>query len=224
METFRNTTRTHHYLTTKSATTTLQSPLTCRLSPAVDHLLRLFGAYDLGSVEGGNVIDLGLFDPRGSQFPGGPGFRGWSGSARSEFFVGSEEATPGYLPGPLPAGRYAVLLGLYRIWPQGADYEIHIEAISAVNQTVASTVASVDASDELARTHSVHMERLNAGTAETRTHDQSAVWLRGDLQSHTYHSDAKGSPARLVSKARALGLDFLAITDHNTVSHHALLA
>src|ERR1044071_9088626 len=44
------------------------------------------------------VIDLGLFDPRGSEFPGGAGFRGWSGGARSEFTITASEATPGYLP------------------------------------------------------------------------------------------------------------------------------
>jgi len=54
--------------------------------------------------------------------------------------------------------------------------------------------------------------------------DGTLHWLRGDLQSHTFHSDGKGSPAQLVAKARALGLDFLAITDHNNVSHHPYLA
>ncbi|MBE0688626.1 MAG: phosphoesterase, partial [Anaerolineae bacterium] len=29
---------------------------------------------------GGNTVDIGIFDPRGTQFHS-PGFRGWSGSA-----------------------------------------------------------------------------------------------------------------------------------------------
>lgn len=48
-------------------------------------------------------------------------------------------------------------------------------------------------------------------------------WYRGDLQSHTHHSDAKGSPLDLRQAARERGLDFLAVTDHNTVSHHPYL-
>ena len=32
---------------------------------------------------GGNTVDLGIFDARGIEFPGA-GFRGWSGSARSQ--------------------------------------------------------------------------------------------------------------------------------------------
>jgi len=43
------------------------------------------------------VLDLGLFDPAGR-------FRGYSGGARDAFDVGETMATPGYLPGPLPAG------------------------------------------------------------------------------------------------------------------------
>lgn len=41
----------------------------------------------------GNALDIGLFDERGTAL-GGRGFRGWSGGARSEFFLRADEATP----------------------------------------------------------------------------------------------------------------------------------
>jgi predicted metal-dependent phosphoesterase TrpH len=44
-------------------------------------------------------------------------------------------------------------------------------------------------------------------------------WYRGELHCHTYHSDGDSAPLELVRAAQALGLDFLAITDHNTLSH-----
>ncbi|MFE2438887.1 hypothetical protein ACFXA8_30085, partial [Streptomyces sp. NPDC059409] len=47
----------------------------------------------------GNALDIGLFDERGTDL-GGRGFRGWSGGARTEFFVRADDATPGYVPGP----------------------------------------------------------------------------------------------------------------------------
>lgn len=164
-------------------------------------------------VEGGNVIDIGIFDPHGSDFPGGAGFRGWSGSDRPGFSLAqtADETTPGYLPGTLPAGRYQIILGLYRIWPLGADYEIEIEAhleeaeVSVPAPVVVGTMAPADKGEG---------SPIPGG---------EFFWLCGDLQSHTYHSDGKGSPAQLVAKARALNLDFLAITDHNTISHHATL-
>ncbi len=167
MEIFRKTLRGHITPDDKDrsdyATIPFDLPfVAARLTVSYDYSARMTA----DRIEGGNVIDLGLFDPRGSQFPGGLGFRGWSGSARSEFFVGSEEATPGYLPGPLPSGRYAVLLGLYRIWPQGADYEIQIEAIPAVDDSAAD---NSEPSDDPSWAHSVHTNRLDAAAAEART-------------------------------------------------------
>ena len=61
-------------------------------------------------------MDLGLFEP-GSLDLGTPAFRGWSGGAASEITVGTGAATPGYWPGPLPAGEWHVLLGLYKVGP-----------------------------------------------------------------------------------------------------------
>lgn len=164
---------------------------------------------------GGNVFDIGLFDPRGAEFPGGAGFRGWSGSARSEFTITPDDATPGYLPGPLPAGRYQILLGLYRVQPAGGDYTIGIEAeLDDAPQATGDRSPTTD------------HEPADQSRASARRDDSTAassMWLRGDFQSHTVHSDAKGTIAQITAKARALRLDFLAITDHNTTSHHTHL-
>src|SRR5436190_6983003 len=46
------------------------------------------------------LLDVGLFDPRGTEFLDPSGFRGWSGSFRPAFSVSMSEATPGYLRGP----------------------------------------------------------------------------------------------------------------------------
>jgi PHP domain len=48
-------------------------------------------------------------------------------------------------------------------------------------------------------------------------------WLAGDLHAHTLHSDGAVTVAELACRAIGQGLDFLAVTDHNTVSHHAEL-
>jgi hypothetical protein len=44
------------------------------------------------------------------------------------------------------------------------------------------------------------------------------AWYRGDLHSHTHFSDGDVSPAELLATARREGLDFFAITDHNSVA------
>lgn len=139
------------------------------------------------------IVDLGLFDPRMSAFPSPEGFRGWSGGARSEFFVATDDATPGYIHGPMPAGRWQVILGLYRLPPQGADVTLTIALDSSTRATRPQPL----------RTRSV---RPGAG------------WYRGDLHCHTHHSDARGAPELLHAAARQAGLDFLAVADHNTIS------
>ena len=49
-------------------------------------------------------------------------------------------------------------------------------------------------------------------------------WWAGDLHTHTVHSDGVLTVAELARLARGNGLDFIAVTDHNTVSHHPELA
>ena len=141
----------------------------------------------------GNVVDLGVLAP--------DSFRGWSGSARAAFTLTPEWATPGYLPGPLPAGRWHVLLGLYKLAPAGCDVRAEIRwTLAEPGTTPASPPLSWGGLFE-------HVARQEAG------------WYRGDLHSHSHHSEAQGGLHDLLAAARAQGLDFLAVTEHNTVSH-----
>ncbi len=50
------------------------------------------------------------------------------------------------------------------------------------------------------------------------------TWLAGDLHAHTVHSDGALTVPELAALAVSRGLDFVAVTDHNTVSHHRELA
>ncbi|NDV01075.1 CehA/McbA family metallohydrolase [Pseudoroseicyclus tamaricis] len=138
------------------------------------------------------VIDLGLGDPDLSAFPSAAGLVGWSGGARDEIFVGSDAATPGYRPGMWP-GRWSVLLGLYRLPETAIDVTVEVR----FDRTPRSVAA---------RPRPPEPRRERAG------------WYRGDLQAHTFHSDARGAPEHLHATALREGLDFLAVTDHNTVT------
>lgn len=150
----------------------------------------------------GNVIDLGVFDPRmtGQRYPATQGFRGWSGGARDHFFISETEATPGYLAGDLLPGTWFVMLGLYQVKAQGCTYRIEITFETGL-QEVAQKVETL-----------MHMPRHTG-----------AGWYCGDLHTHTHHSDAEGSLHDLIRAAEARGLEYLAVTDHNTVSHHQAL-
>lgn len=157
-------------------------------------------------LEGGNTIDLGIFDARGIDFLNA-GFRGWTGSERLTFFISETDATPGYLAGALIPGRWHLLLGLYKIAPEGCEY------------TVVITISSQPGHQS---TEPIPGPVPEFATAPVLPREGG--WLRGELHCHTYHSDGDGDPVSLVRMARERGLDFLAITDHNTISCQRELA
>jgi hypothetical protein len=137
------------------------------------------------------TIDLGIFD--------GERFRGWSGGNKSQFTLAVMDATPSFLPGPIRPGRWFLLLGVPNIRP---DVESRFTAKIFFGRTGdAFTTATV-----------------RGGPA----------WYRGDLHMHTGHSDGSclsQSGARVpcpvfktMEAAADRGLDFIAITDHNTNS------
>ena len=86
--------------------------------------LRITYQYD--RAEGENVIDLGLFEP-GPLDLGTRAFRGYSGGAKTGILLSPTETTPGYRAGPLPAGRWHVLLGLYKVREAGVDVRVDVE-------------------------------------------------------------------------------------------------
>lgn len=152
---------------------------------------------DRAGWETGNIVDIGLFDPRGDTFPGGRGFRGWSGTSKKAIVISQDKSTPGYLPGPIQPGTWHVLLGLYQLDPRGCDVRIVIRLEPGASDGTVTLPYPFD------RTAAASGPR----------------WFRGDLHCHSDHSDGSAPLEDLAAAARAQGLDFLAVTEHNTVSH-----
>ncbi|MGR4864649.1 CehA/McbA family metallohydrolase [Caulobacter sp. LARHSG274] len=159
---------------------------------------RLSVAFDYTGRENRTVIDLGLLDP--------VRFRGWSGGNKKGFFVSAEAASASYLPGPLPAGKWTLLLGVPNARPNSrATYEAKI-----------------------------WFEKTPMPLPAALPRATTPGWYRGDLHMHTAHSDggcttgeAPRAPCpvyRTVLAAQAAGLDFIAVTDHNTTSQAEALA
>ena len=149
----------------------------------------------------GAQLEVGVFDP--------VRFRGTSRFSKTAFYIADGHATPSYHSGPLPAGRWRVSLGVPAIGTS-----------TRVEWTV--TIAMSSAADT--------RSPLPIPAAAPR-------WLIGDFHAHTLHSDGFGcvnpeAPTatrgchtwEIVEAARARALDFVAITDHNTTSHHSEMA
>src|SRR6202167_6465 len=156
------------------------------------------------------VLDLGCFGPSG--------FRGWSGGARDSFVVSELGATPGYLAGPVSPGLWQVVIGLYLVPLEGVPFTVTAEPMSAgsaaLGERLASFLAPAEADPPVPAQRPARRS-LPAAAGLT--------WLAGDLHAHTVHSDGVMSVAELAVFAVERGLDFVAVTDHNTVSHHASL-
>ena len=141
-----------------------------------------------------NVLDLGIFGPAGHDLGNAAGFRGWSGGARAGFTLSATHATPGYLPGPIDPGRWALALGPVVLNPLGMDWRVHIMLEHGAPLPNPTQIVSLPVS----------------------VPGRGAGWYRGDLHLHTVHSDGRHQPGELATTARSVGLDFIVSTEHNT--------
>ncbi|MFI6639398.1 CehA/McbA family metallohydrolase [Streptomyces sp. NPDC050504] len=144
-----------------------------------------------------NALDIGIFDERGTEL-GGRGFRGWSGGARTEFFVRADAATPGYVAGPVRAGLWHVVLGPYTTAPTGLPYTVTVTLRFGAPGKTPRPVYPPD-----------------------RAKGRGRDWYRGDCHLHSVHSDGRRTPAEIAAAARAAGLDFINSSEHNTHAGHS---
>lgn len=122
-----------------------------------------------------NTVDLALRDGRGN-------YLGASGAGKDHVFVSGWESTPGYVRADPDPGQWAVIVGAYRIAPEGVE----------VTYTVTFTYGG-------------------------------RQLLVGDTHVHTTASDGALSAADAVGTARAAGLDYVFLTDHNGYAHNLSL-
>lgn len=144
------------------------------------------------------IVDLGLVGP--------DRFGGWSGGERSVITVTPSWATPGYIPGRVD-GHWQVMLGLHRVGDAGVDVHVEVD-FGPVTQPPAPPWPP--------RPERAPLRHLPSSTGRT--------WLAADFHSHTVHSDGSMEIAELATLAAQCRLDVLAVTDHNTASHHPHLA
>lgn len=141
---------------------------------------------DLSSV---NILDWGLDDPNG--------FRGWGGGNSEPAIVGVEAASRSYIPGPIPAGTWEVVVGKASVEEFPALYEIDI----------------------FLRTEATLPPQDRTPYQDPGTLSDEARWYAGDFHVHSRQSgDATPSISATLDVARDIGLDFMMLSEHNTNS------
>jgi len=137
-----------------------------------------------------NILDWGLDDASGA-------FRGWGGGNSEAAVVGSNATSRSYLLGPMTPGTWNVVVGKAKIVDAPGQY--HVEVFL---RTTASLPAQTERSPYAAATP------LSTGPR----------WYAGDLHVHSKESgDASPSLDEVATLAESRGLDFVILTDHNTV-------
>jgi hypothetical protein len=166
-------------------------------------------SFEYDKRNGSNNLEFGLFD---SQFSGKTrdknGFRGWSGSVRESIFISRETATNGYTPGAIQPGTWYVIVGLARLESGGVKLKLEMD----LNRIDTKPLGELE-NETAKKFRFKKLEKL----APIRTN--GLTWFRGDLHSHSFHSDGRWTIKAMLESARSNNLDFLAITDHNTISN-----
>jgi hypothetical protein len=139
-----------------------------------------------------DVLDWGLLEPGG-------GFRGYGGGNLEDAVVGAAAASRSYLPGPIAAGEWALYVGKARVQSAAPGYHVEI--------TFRPTAALEPASDR-------------APYVEAAPLEDGARYYAGDFHVHSEDSgDARPSLDEIATFARGRGLDFVVLTEHNTIAH-----
>ena len=150
---------------------------------------------------------------RGADFLTG-GFRGWSGSARNSFFIAPDAATPGYLRGPIQPGEWNIMLGCLADRGRAAcRYRVNIE--------LDIDPAAVDEPAGEPRVPGMPRVEVVAGRIERRRREV----VPGRPARAQRAQRRRRTPSRRSSNyTRGVGLEYFALTDHNTISHWDELA
>ncbi len=137
----------------------------------------------------GNLLTLSLFDP---MIERGTGHRG---QPEQHITLSASHSTPGYSPGALPAGSWNMMVNCNLVNP-GVMVEYQLDIVVSSEEQAGSA------------------PQWTRGS----TNPRGAGWYRGDLHGHTVHSDGQWGCDGLLRFAQQHQLDFVSLTDHNTMS------
>ncbi len=137
-----------------------------------------------------NILDFGLNDPAG--------YRGWGGGTTEDAIVGVSAASRAYVPGPIPAGTWNVIVGKAKIVASPATYHIVV--------TLRTTPTLAPQTDRKAYVPAAALSSERRYYAvDFHVHDREST-------------DAKPTLEENIQYAESVGLDAIEASDHNTIT------
>lgn len=141
-----------------------------------------------------DILDWGIWDDQQQ-------WHGWGGGLSDDAIIGVAESSRGYIPG-LHAGTWNVVIGKAQLDQDGGHYSIDVTCRDDATLTPQPRAAFMPMM--------LSTERR---------------WYKGDFHVHSHESgDASATFDQIHDLAISRGLDFINLSDHNTIAQHDLIA
>jgi hypothetical protein len=139
-----------------------------------------------------NLLNLSLYDAKGS-FVGR-----WDQNSERPVRISSTYSSPGFTSCKIIPGFWKVEMETHAIVTEECKYRLEISSIQ--------------------QTNGENFSSFKKKLINSSSYRDNKGWYRGELHVHSHHSDGKNTLPEIIEGTKREGLDFIALTDHNTVS------
>lgn len=121
-----------------------------------------------------------------------------------EITIGQQKSTPGFIHGEIESGFWRISINCHAVVSE--ELFINCECYCEVNE--------INDSEEALKI----INRTKVKKERPLRQVEDLIYHKVELHSHTLHSDANFSTRELIEAAKKENIDYLAITDHNTMA------
>ncbi|WP_428911800.1 CehA/McbA family metallohydrolase [Niallia sp. Krafla_26] len=149
-----------------------------------------------------NLLTVSINDPES--------FRGAHHNFNEDqtLIISDERATEGFIAGPIHEGYWEFIISCHGVFSEEVTGSLHVFAMTEFDfNKVEETIPFKE----------LGIQQI-VKDRERKTAVEPMSVKRTELHSHTVHSDAPQTTEELISQAEKEEIDYLAITDHNTIS------
>lgn len=149
-----------------------------------------------------NLLTISIDDPNG--------FRGschrWE--PETKIMIQKEHSTPGMLNREIVSGMWNIVVNCHAIITEECHLQLSVTGFHADKQAKRWYNKPFESAE-------FPLKTLPLLQGEER---KDYKWTKSEIHTHTNHSDASQTIEELLVKAKELGIEYLAVTDHNTMS------